>query len=113
MSSSVTIKALHSGWAVFSHTPGFFSTAADSWPVIGAALVWRALAMAERRVLSVQPGPTPAGAAETFRRAIPKTLLPWLMLRLFTLQAFRQLHRFHQLLRNVIRIKSTQLLLPK
>lgn len=62
MSSSVTIKALHSGCAVLSHTPGFFSTAADSWPVMGAALVWRALAIADKRVLSVQPGPTPEGA---------------------------------------------------
>lgn len=61
MSSSVTMKALHRGWAVLSHTPGFFSTAADSWPVIGAALVCRALAIADRRVLSVQPGPTPEG----------------------------------------------------
>lgn len=59
MSSSVTMKALHRGWAVLSHTPGFFSTAADSWPVMGAALVCRALAIADRRVLSVQPGPTP------------------------------------------------------
>jgi len=65
MSSSVTMKALHSGCAVLSQTPGFFSTAADSCPVMGAALVWRALAIADRRVLSVQPGPTPAGAAET------------------------------------------------
>lgn len=59
MSSSVTMKALHSGCAVLSQTPGFFSTAADSWPVMGAALVCRALAIADRRVLSVQPGPTP------------------------------------------------------
>ncbi len=62
MSSSVTMKALHSGCVVLSQTPGFFSTAADSWPVMGAALVCRALAMADRRVLSVQPGPTPEGA---------------------------------------------------
>ena len=61
MSSSVTMKALHSGWAVLSQTPGFFSTAADSWPVMGAALVCRALAIADKRVLSVQPGPTPEG----------------------------------------------------
>lgn len=61
MSSSVTMKALHSGWAVFSHTPGFFSTAADSWPVMGAELVCRALAIADSKVLSVHPGPTPAG----------------------------------------------------
>ena len=59
MSSSVTMKALQSGCVVLSQTPGFFSTAADSWPVMGAALVCRALAMADRRVLSVQPGPTP------------------------------------------------------
>lgn len=64
MSSSVTMKALHSGCVVLSQTPGFFSTAADSWPVMGAALVCRALAIADRRVLSVQPGPTPEGAVE-------------------------------------------------
>lgn len=67
MSSSVTMKALQSGCAVLSHTPGFFSTAADSWPVMGAALVCRALAMADRRVLSVHPGPTPDGGNEMFR----------------------------------------------
>lgn len=61
------MKALQSGWAVLSHTPGFFSTAADSWPVMGAALVCRALAMADRRVLSVHPGPTPDGANQTVR----------------------------------------------
>lgn len=61
MSSSVTMKALQSGWAVFSHTPGFFSTAADSWPVMGAELVCRALAIADNKVLSVHPGPTPTG----------------------------------------------------
>lgn len=62
MSSSVTMKALQSGWAVLSHTPGFFSTAAESCPVMGMVLVCSALAMAESRVSSVQPGPTPAGA---------------------------------------------------
>lgn len=62
MSSSVTMKALHSGCAVFSQTPGFFSTAAESCPVMGAALVWSALAIADRSVLSVQPGPTPEAA---------------------------------------------------
>ena len=61
MSSSVTIKALQSGWAVLSHTPGFFSTAAESCPVMGVVLVYRALAMADSSVSSVQPGPTPAG----------------------------------------------------
>lgn len=66
MSSSVTMKALHSGCVVLSQTPGFFSTAADSWPVMGAALVCRALAIADRRVLSVQPGPTPAGGGGHF-----------------------------------------------
>lgn len=60
MSSSVTMKALQSGWDVFSHTPGFFSTAADSWPVMGEELVCKALAIADSKVLSVQPGPTPA-----------------------------------------------------
>lgn len=61
MSSSVTIKALQSGWAVLSHTPGFFSTAAESCPAMGVVLVCRALAMADSSVSSVQPGPTPAG----------------------------------------------------
>lgn len=60
ISSSVTINALQSGCEVLSHTPGFFSTAADSCPVMGMVLVCRALAMADRRVSSVQPGPTPA-----------------------------------------------------
>lgn len=59
MSSSVTMKALHSGCAVFSHTPGFFSTAAESWPVMGRVLVCSVLAMADSSVSSVQPGPTP------------------------------------------------------
>lgn len=65
MSSSVTMKALQSGWAVLSHTPGFFSTAAESCPVMGMVLVCRALAMAESSVSSVQPGPTPAGHRRT------------------------------------------------
>lgn len=52
MSSSVTIKALQRGCVLLSQTPGFFSTAADSWPVMGALLVCRALAMADRSVLS-------------------------------------------------------------
>lgn len=60
MSSSVTTNALQSGCVVLSHTPGFFSTAAVSWPVTGAGLVCRALAMAERSVLSELEGPTPA-----------------------------------------------------
>lgn len=64
MSSSVTMKALQRGWAVLSHTPGFFSTAAESCPVMGMVLVCRALAMAESRVSSVQPGPTPAKVQE-------------------------------------------------
>lgn len=59
MSSSVTTKALQSGCAVLSHTPGFFSTAAVSWPVTGVGLVCRALAMAESSVLSEFEGPTP------------------------------------------------------
>lgn len=59
MSSSVTTKALQSGCAVLSHTPGFFSTAAVSWPVTGAGLVCRALAIAESSVLSEFEGPTP------------------------------------------------------
>lgn len=60
MSSSVTMKALHRGCVVLSHTPGFFSTAAESCPVMGMVLVCRALAMADSSVSSVQPGPTPA-----------------------------------------------------
>lgn len=59
MSSSVTTKALQRGCAVFSHTPGFFSTAAVSCPVMGTGLVCRELAMAESNVLSEQTGPTP------------------------------------------------------
>lgn len=64
ISSSVTMKALQRGWEVFSQTPGFFSTAAESCPVMGMVLVCRALAMAESRVSSVQPGPTPARGRE-------------------------------------------------
>lgn len=67
MSSSVTTKALQSGCAVFSHTPGFFSTAAVSCPVMGTGLVCRELAMAESSVLSEQTGPTPR---ETKRRGL-------------------------------------------
>lgn len=74
MSSSVTMKALHSGWAVLSHTPGFFSTAADSWPVMGAALVCRALAMADSRVLSVHPGPTPEWPTRQLEETPQKTV---------------------------------------
>ena len=47
------MNALQSGWEVLSHTPGFFSTAADSCPVMGMVLVCRALAMADRRPLSL------------------------------------------------------------
>lgn len=60
MSSSVTMKALQRGWDVLSQTAGFFSTAAETCPVIGAELVCRALATADRRVSSLLPGPTPA-----------------------------------------------------
>lgn len=59
------MNALQSGCEVFSQTPGFFSTAADSCPVMGMVLVCRALAMAESRVSSVQPGPTPAGGKKS------------------------------------------------
>lgn len=72
MSSSVTMKALQRGWEVFSQTPGFFSTAAESWPVMGMVLVCRALAMAESRVSSVQPGPTPARGREIHNQALPQ-----------------------------------------
>lgn len=59
MSSSVTMNALQRGCDVFSHTAGFFSTAAESCPVIGAELVCKALATADNRVSSLFPGPTP------------------------------------------------------
>lgn len=52
---------MQSGCEVLSQTPGFFSTAAESCPVMGMVLVCSALAMAESSVSSVQPGPTPAG----------------------------------------------------
>lgn len=75
MSSSVTMKALQRGWAVLSHTPGFFSTAAESCPVMGMLLVCRALAMADRRVSSVQPGPTPTRTGGWSAQA-PEASLP-------------------------------------
>lgn len=59
MSSSVTMKALQRGWDVLSQTAGFFSTAAESWPVMGAELVCKALATADNKVSSLLPGPTP------------------------------------------------------
>lgn len=65
------MKALQRGWEVFSQTPGFFSTAAESWPVMGMVLVCRALAMAESRVSSVQPGPTPARGREIHKQHCP------------------------------------------
>lgn len=60
MCSSVTVKALQSGWDGFSQMAGFFSAARDVCPVIGEELMCRALAMAERRVSSLESGPTPA-----------------------------------------------------
>lgn len=60
MCSSVTVKALQSGWDVFSQMAGFFSAAIDVCPVIGEELMCRALAMAESRVSSLESGPTPA-----------------------------------------------------
>lgn len=45
---------------MLSHTAGFFSTAAETCPVIGAELVCKALATADKRVSSLLPGPTPA-----------------------------------------------------
>lgn len=59
MCSSVTVKALQSGWDVFSQTDGFFSAATDVCPVIGAELMCRALAIANSRVSSLESGPTP------------------------------------------------------
>ena len=53
------MKALQRGWDVLSQTAGFFSTAAESCPVIGAELVCKALATADNRVSSLLPGPTP------------------------------------------------------
>lgn len=133
MSSSVTMKALHSGWAVLSHTPGFFSTAADNWPVMGAALVCRALAMADSRVLSVHPGPTPEWPTRQLEETPQKTVScnssrtlfkhfkkinhlfcfkDWTESR-FTLKAFRQFHCLHQLLCDVICVESAEFLLPE
>lgn len=60
MCSSVTVKALQSGWDVFSQMAGFFSAATDVCPVIGAELMCKALAMADSRVSSLESGPTPA-----------------------------------------------------
>lgn len=60
MCSSVMVKALQRGWAVFSQTVGFFSAATDVCPVIGEELMCRALAMAKSRVSSLESGPTPA-----------------------------------------------------
>lgn len=60
MCSSVTVKALQSGWDGFSQMAGFFSAARDVCPVIGEELMCRALAMADRRVSSLESGPTPA-----------------------------------------------------
>lgn len=45
---------------MLSQTAGFFSTAAETCPVIGAELVCKALATADKRVSSLLPGPTPA-----------------------------------------------------
>lgn len=59
MSSSVTMKALQRGCDVLSQTAGFFSTAAESCPVMGAELVCKALATADKSVSSLLPGPTP------------------------------------------------------
>lgn len=59
MCSSVTVKALQSGWDVLSQIAGFFSAATDVCPVIGAELMCRALAMADSRVSSLASGPTP------------------------------------------------------
>ena len=56
----MTVKALQSGWDVFSQIAGFFSAATDVCPVIGEELMCRALAIADRRVSSLESGPTPA-----------------------------------------------------
>lgn len=45
---------------MLSQTAGFFSTAGETCPVIGAELVCKALATADKRVSSLLPGPTPA-----------------------------------------------------
>lgn len=58
--SSVTVKALHSGWPVLSQMAGFFSAATEVCPVIGAEVMCRALAMDDSNVSSLMSGPTPA-----------------------------------------------------
>lgn len=45
---------------MLSQTAGFFSTAGETCPVMGAELVCKALATADNRVSSLLPGPTPA-----------------------------------------------------
>lgn len=59
MCSSVTVKALQSGWDVLSQIEGFFSAATDVCPVMGTELICRALAIADRRDSSLESGPTP------------------------------------------------------
>lgn len=54
------VKALQSGWDVFSQIAGFFSAAPDVCPMIGTELMCRALAIADRRVSSLESGPMPA-----------------------------------------------------
>lgn len=61
MCSSVTVKALQSGWQVLSQMAGFFSAATEVCPVTGAELMCRALAMDESKVSLLMSGPTPAG----------------------------------------------------
>lgn len=57
---------------MFSQTAGFFSTAGETCPVIGAELVCKALATADKRVSSLLPGPTPAIRIMDLLKEIPR-----------------------------------------
>lgn len=95
MFSSVTVKALQSGWDGFSQMAGFFSAATDICPVIGAELMCRALAMADSRVPSPESGPTPAerdGLGVRGQRSGLRRGVSWGSRRRLTLQAFGQVH---------------------
>lgn len=69
MCSSVTVKALQSGWDGLSQIAGFFSAATVVCPVIGAEVMCRALAMAESKVSSLESGPTPAEQEQRGQRS--------------------------------------------
>lgn len=84
MCSSVTVKALQSGWDVLSQIAGFFSAATDVCPVIGAELMCRALAMADSRVSSLASGPTPVQWESEIKRWVrgQDRLKDWILLKL-------------------------------